>query len=396
MTMATTILVLVENESLPSDGRVWAECLVLREAGFDIVAICPQGRAWDREQLEYRDGVAIHRFPASYSSGSVLGYVEEYWHAFWHVWRLSRSLRNRHSFSVVHAANPPDFLLIAVWPLKRRSTRFIFDHHDLAPELYLTRFGRGRRLLYWVARALERFSFHLADVVIATNESYRSVATSRGRKSRENVFVVRNAPDLSMFRPTPPDPTLKRGKPHLITYVGNMAPQDGVDHAVRALAILRRRREDWQAVFAGSGDSAPEMRRLALELKLDDLVDFTGSLARDEVVRLLATSDVCLAPEPRTALNDASTMIKIGEYMAMERPIVAYDLTESRFTAGPAALYATDNDPGIFADRIDELLDDPERRAEMGKIGRARVEAALSWEHSARNLLAAYERVLQL
>jgi glycosyltransferase involved in cell wall biosynthesis len=392
--MDATILVLVENESLPADTRVWAECMVLREAGFEIVGVCPQGLEWDRDRFEYRDGIAIHRFPASYSSGSLLGYMAEYWYSFWHIWRLSRLLQRRHRFALVHAANPPDYLLMAVWPLKRKATRFIFDHHDLAPELYLSRFGGGRRVLYWLARALERVSFHLADVVIATNESYRSVAITRGRKRGEDVFVVRNAPDLSVFRPRPPDPSLKRGKAHLISYVGYMAPQDGVDHAVRALAILRRRRDDWRALFVGGGDSVPEIQRLVLQLGLDDLVEFTGFLRTKDVVRVLATSDVCLAPEPRTAINDASTMIKIAEYMAMERPVVAYDLTESRFTAGPAALYATDNDPAIFADCIDQLLGDPERRAEMGKIGRARIEETFSWDHSARNLLAAYERVL--
>jgi glycosyltransferase involved in cell wall biosynthesis len=395
VTTGTTILMLVQNESLPADTRVWAECMVLREAGFEIVGVCPQGREWDRAPFEYRDGIPIYRFPGSYSSGSTVGYLAEYWSSFWHVRRLSRLLRRRHRFSVVHAANPPDFLLVAAWPLKRTAARFIFDHHDLAPELYLTRFGGGRRVLYWLARVLERVSFHLADVVIATNESYRSVAITRGRKRGENVFVVRNAPNLSVFRSRPPDPSLKRGKVHLISYVGNMAPQDGVDHAVRALAILRTRREDWQALFVGGGDSVSEMKRLARQLGLADLVRFTGFLRKDDVVRILATSDVCLAPEPRTAINEASTMIKIAEYMAMERAIVAYDLTESRFTAGPAALYATDNDPALFADCIDQLLADPERRAEMGRIGRARVEETFSWDHSAQNLLAAYERLLR-
>jgi glycosyltransferase involved in cell wall biosynthesis len=396
MTRGATILMLVQNESLPADTRVWAECLVLREAGFEIIGVSPQGRAWDRDRFEYRDGIAIHRFPASYSSGSLVSYVVEYWHSFWHLFRLSRMLRRQHDFAAVHAANPPDFVLLAALPLKRKTTRFIFDHHDLAPELYLTRFGGGRRLLYWLARGLERVSFHVADVVIATNESYRSIAMNRGRKRGEDVFVVRNAPDLSLFRPGRPDPALKREKAHLITYVGNMAPQDGVDHAVRALAVLRQRRDDWHAVFVGGGDSATEIERLALQLGLHDLVEFTGFLGKPDVIRILSTSDVCLAPEPRTAINDASTMIKIAEYMAMERPIVAYDLTESCFTAGPAALYATDNDPAIFAGCIDQLLSDPERRAEMGRMGRARVEEAFSWDHSARNLLAAYDRVFQL
>ena len=388
------MLFLVENISVPSDMRVWPECLAITEAGFEVAVICPEGRGRDRGRFEVRDGIHIHRFPMPYAKGGPLSYLWEYAHAFWHTWRIGARISRPRSFAVVHAANPPDFLLAAVWPLKWRGTRFIFDQHDLVPELYLSRFGGKMGVLFWISRLFERLSFHLADVVIAPNDSYRDTALRRGAKAADDVFVVRNGPDTSLFRPVEPDTALKRGKRYLIVYVGMMGAQDGLDHAVRALAVLRRTRDDWHALFVGDGDAAADTRRLAHDLGLDDLVEFAGVLAQPDVVRVLSAGDVCLSPEPKSPLNDLSTFIKIAEYMAVERPLVAYDLRESRVTAGPAAAYAPPNDIDGFARCIDELLDDPERRAEMGRAGRARVLSALSWERSKSALLAAYERAL--
>jgi glycosyltransferase involved in cell wall biosynthesis len=390
----TSVLVLVENESVPADARVWAECRTLAQAGFDVVAACPQGKAWDRGSFERRDGIEIHRFPLRHAEG-LLGYAIEYASALAHLWRLARRLSHERTFAVVHAANPPDILLVAAWPLRRRGARLVFDQHDLVPELCLSRFGPGGRAVVPLARALERMAFALADVVISVNESHRGVAMTRGRKAPEDVFVVRNGPDLSVFRQQPPDPSLKRGKPHLIAYVGNMEPQDGVEHGVRALARLYARRQDWHAIFLGGGSELQRLRELAAELGLLDCIEFTGFAERPRVVRTLASSDVCLAPEPLTPYNDASTMIKIAEYMAMSRPIVAFDLKESRFSADGAAVYATPNEDQQFADAIADLLDDPQRREAMGRKGRERVEAHLAWPHSERALLGAYERVLR-
>jgi glycosyltransferase involved in cell wall biosynthesis len=389
------VLFIVENASVPTDTRVWSECLAVRDAGFEVVVISPQGTSRDLEPFEVRDGITIHRFPMPYARGGPLSFVSEYSVAFWRIWRTARQLARRRSFAVVHAANPPDFLLLAVWSLRRRGTRFIFDQHDLVPELYRSRFGGRAGLLYWLTRALERVSFSLADVVVSPNDSYRSIALERGGKESEDVFVVRNAPDTSVFRPGKPDPKLKRDAPYLLAYVGTMNAQDGLDHAIRALAVLKRSRTDWRAVFVGDGDAAADTRRLAQELELEQLVDFTGFLQRPEVLRVLSTADICLSPEPRSPLNDASTFIKVAEYMALERPVVAYDLTESRFTAGAAAAYADPNDIEGFASRIDELLDDPERRATMGRLGRERVISELSLARSQQALLAAYDRVLR-
>jgi glycosyltransferase involved in cell wall biosynthesis len=297
---------------------------------------------------------------------------------------------------VVHACNPPDLLLLAALPLKWRGSRFVFDHHDLVPELYLAKFDRGRDLLYRMTLLLERLSFRLADVVISTNESYRRVAVTRGRMSPSDVFVVRNGPDLDRFRSPRPrsrDRSLN-GKRHVIAYVGMMGPQDGVDHALRALAVLRGIRQDWSALFVGDGDELAKMRRLSEDLGLSDSVTFTGLIDHDDVVGVLDGADVCIAPEPSSPLNDVSTMIKVAEYMAMGKPIACYDLPETRFTADGAAHYARAGDVERLAGRLDRLLDDETIRARLGTTGRARAESVLAWEHSEPQLLAAYERAL--
>ncbi|HEY8777428.1 MAG TPA: glycosyltransferase family 4 protein [Gaiellaceae bacterium] len=387
------VLFVVENASVPTDTRVWSECLAIQEAGFDVTVISPEGTDRDTARFEVRDGIEIHRFRVPYAEGGPRGFAVEYSVAFWRLWRTARRLSRQQRFTVVHAANPPDLLLLAALPLKRKASRFIFDQHDLVPELYLSRFDGRRGLLYWLTRAMERASFSLADVVVSPNDSYRTVALRRGRKDSEDVFVVRNAPDTSVFERGQPDPGLKRGKPHLVAYVGTMNTQDGLDHAVRALAILRDKRTDWHAIFVGDGDAAGETKRLADEAGLGNMVHFTGFLSTPDVVAVLSTADICLSPEPRSPLNEASTFIKIAEYMAVECPVVAYDLRESRFTAGGAAVYAEPDDVEGFAALIDGLLDDPERRQAMGRVGRARILSDLSWQRSKLALVAAYDRV---
>jgi glycosyltransferase involved in cell wall biosynthesis len=388
------VLILVENLSVPADRRVWQECLALAAAGYDVSVICPAGADRDTQRFERRDGVDIHRFPLRPATGGPAGYLREYATAALRMRRLASRLAAVQPFDVVQACNPPDLLLLAVRKLKRRGARFVFDHHDLVPELYLSRFGRGRDLLYRGVCALEKLTFRLADVVISTNESYKQVAIGRGRKAPEDVFVVRNAPDPRRFAASVPDERLRRGKRFLLGYVGVIAPQDGVDHALRALARLRSRRDDWHAVFLGAGDALDAMRALASELGLADVVEFPGWAEDEQIVRLLSTADVCLAPDPRSPLNDRSTMIKVAEYMAMGRPLVAFDLPESIVTAGDAALFAPGNDEAAFAERIDALLDDPDLRSHLGRVGRERVEGHLAWRHSEAALLAAYEWVL--
>jgi len=395
------VLVINENESVPSDRRVWAISQTLIGAGYEVVVVCPQGdegerAGGERAAFEILDGVHIHRFPVRFASGGLSGYAGEYGAALWRTTRAVASVVRAAPIDVVHVCNPPDFMFLAATPALRRGARLVFDHHDLTPELFLTRFSTAPRLAHRMTLAAERIAMRAADTVLSSNDSYKRIAVTRGRKPRDSVFVVRNGPDTRRFKPTEPVNSLKHGRALLLAYVGVMAPQDGVDYALHALAELAASRTDWHATFAGEGEARPALEQLAIQLGIGDHVEFTGWLGDTAITRLLSTADVCLSPEPKSALNDVSTMVKLGEYLAMSRPIVAFDLTESRLAAQDAALYATPNEPSAFAACIDDLLSDPDRRRQMGALGRERVEQTLCWERSEEQLLAAYERTLAL
>ncbi|MFI5605894.1 glycosyltransferase family 4 protein [Amycolatopsis sp. NPDC051903] len=387
-------LILVENLSVPFDRRVWQECQTLRDAGWEVHVICPQGTKRDTEPEAVVDEVHIHRYPLKAATGGPAGYLQEYGSALWHTIRAARKVG---PVDVVHACNPPDLLFLVARRLKRQGAKFIFDQHDLVPELYLSRFDRGQDLLYRGVCALERSTYRAADVVIATNESYRQVALIRGGKRPEDVFVVRSAPVVERFHEVPVEPELKRGKPHLLCYLGVMGPQDGVDYALRALTSLRDEigRTDWHAVFVGAGDTFDDMVALSKELGLANQVEFTGRVSDADLLRYLSAADVCLSPDPLNPLNDVSTMNKVMEYMAMSKPIVSFELREARVSAGDAALYAPANDVTEFAKLVAVLLDDPQERARMGALGKARVSGPLAWENSQQALLAAYVRAIR-
>lgn len=389
------ILILVENLSVPFDRRVRQESEALVGAGHEVVVICPKGTKQDTEAEAVVNGVRILRYPLRAATGGPAGYVREYGLALWHTLRLALRVRREGPVDVVHACNPPDLLFLCALPLKARGAKFVFDHHDLVPELFESRFSGGSDVLRRVAVALERLTFGVADAVISTNESYRRVAIERGRMDPAKVTVVRSAPDLDRFERREPDPELFRGKKHLAAYLGVMGPQDGVDYALRALAHLRHEigRDDLHTIFMGGGDAFDEMVALSRELKLDDCVEFTGRVPDEFVQRCLSTADVCLSPDPKNPLNDVSTMNKVVEYMAMARPLVSFELVEARVSAGDAAVYAPANDEAAFAGLLHELLDDPDRRREMGELGRARVERELSWAVSRRHLLDFYARL---
>jgi glycosyltransferase involved in cell wall biosynthesis len=390
--MAGRVLILVENLSVPFDRRVWQESLALRDGGWDVSIICPQGKSRDTEAQAEVEGVKIYRYPLRAAITGPTGYVREYGSALWHTWRLIKTVG---PVDVLHACNPPDLFFILAKRLKRQGTQFVFDQHDLVPELYHSRFNRGEDFLWRLLCRLERATYRTADVVIATNESYRDVALSRGGKQSAEVFVVRSSPTVERFHQVPADESLKKGKPHLLCYLGVMGPQDGVDYALRALARLRDDlgRTDWHAAFIGGGDTFEAMVRLTDELALGDQVDFTNRISDEDLLRYLSTSDVCLSPDPMNPLNNVSTMNKVMEYMAMSKPIVSFDLKEARVSAGEAAVYAPANDELAFAALIAQLLDDPEARARMGEIGRARVAGPLSWDVSRSALIGAYEAV---
>ncbi len=393
---APHVLILVENLSVPFDRRVWQESRALTEAGFRVTVICPAGANRDVEPDVTTDGVRILRYPLRPAVGGPVGYLREYSAALWHTTRLALQVRREGRVDVVQACNPPDLFFLVALLLRPFGARFVFDHHDLVPELFLSRFPGGRPLLHKLTRMVERLTFASADAVISTNDSYRQVALTRGKMSPDRVAVVRSAPDLSRFIQREPDDSLRQGKRYLLAYIGVMGPQDGVDYALRAVKHLRDDcgRNDFHAIFMGSGDVYDEMVELSRQLGIDDVVEFPGRVPDEFVQRCLSTADVCLAPDPMNPLNDVSTMNKIVEYMAMARPLVSFDLAEARVSAGEAAVYVPGNDERAFATAIDDLLDRPEQRKQMGEIGRERVQRDLSWDVSRRNLVAFYRSFL--
>jgi glycosyltransferase involved in cell wall biosynthesis len=393
------VLILVENLPVPLDRRVWLEATTLTQAGYAVSVICPTGRGWDA-RFEEIDGVHIWRYPAPPEAhAGALAYAREWGTALWHMARLSFRVRRARGFDVIQGCNPPDLLWLVALIWRPFGVRYVFDHHDVCPELYEAKFGR-RGPLHAVMRLWERLSFAMARVSIATNESFRAVALGRGRMDPADVFVVRSAPRVEAFRPGPGDPALRKGAGTVMGYVGVIGQQEGMDllvaaaeHLVRVLGAADPRMADVHFVIAGFGPHLPAVQADVAARGLGGHFTFTGPLYGPALVEALNACDIGVAPDPRNPMNDISTMNKVMEYMALEKPVVQFDLTEGRASAGEAALYAAANDATDFAAKLAALIADPALRAEMGRRGRARVLAALSWDHSAPHLLAAYDRV---
>jgi glycosyltransferase involved in cell wall biosynthesis len=390
------VLILVQNLPVPLDRRVWLECQTLVAAGYRVSVICPKGPGDpDREVL---DGVRLLKYrPAPVAEGTA-GFMRECSVALAHTARLMRQLWREDHFDVIQACNPPDTFFLLARRYRERGVKFVFDHHDLCPEIYRSRFGRDDGLALNLLLLLERATFATADHVISTNETYRAVAVHRGRKPSRQTTVVRSGPDPQAMRPGPPEPALRRGRDHLCCYLGVMGHQDGVDTVIRAAHELvhRQGRDDVTFALLGFGDTLEDLQALTVELGLTDHVTFTGRADLEMIRRYLSTATVGLSPDPPGPFNDASTMNKTIEYMSFGLPVVAFDLPETRVSAGPAALYANGADPVAFANALGQLLDDPLRRAAMGSEGRRRVEASLGWPHQAAMYRGVYDELLGL
>lgn len=386
------VLMLLENNPYPNDRRVLMEAKALVTAGYQVSVICPMGpgQPW-REMVE---GVKVYRYPAPSYGNSFLAYLWEYSYSMVATFVISLFVFLHDNFHVVHAHNPPDtFFFIAAF-YKLLGKRFVFDHHDLAPEMYRARLGGGgHQLVYRALVLLEKLSCRLADHVIATNQSYKTVEMQRGNVPEDRITVVRNGPDLNAVKSTVPDPLLRQKKKTIIVYVGVMGFQDGVDYLLRALHHLVEDvgRTDFFCVLVGTGAAIPHLKMLAERLGLAEYVGFAGWVPHGDVARYICAADICVAPEPSNSYNDRSTTIKMMEYMAFSKPIVAFDLPEHRVTAKNAALYARPNEELHLAQRITLLMDDPKRREKLGRIGKARVEKELAWQYQIRNLLEAYQ-----
>jgi glycosyltransferase involved in cell wall biosynthesis len=386
------VLIIVENLPLPFDRRVWQEARTLRAAGYTVSIICPKGPGCERSYEEL-DGIAIYRHSMPFEASGALGYLGEYTWALLAEFFLSlRVLFFGRGFDVIQACNPPDTIFLIGAFYKLFGKKFIFDHHDINPELYVAKFNR-KDFFYRLLLALERWTFKTADVCIATNDSYRRIAIERGGVSPSRVFVVRSGPDLSRLKILPADPALKRGRRYLVGYVGVMGRQEGIDGLLTAVRHIVHTvgRRDIHFGLVGGGTSLSEAKALAKELQVDEFVTFTGRVPDAELLAMLNTADICVNPDVANDMNDKSTMNKIMEYMALGKPVVQYDLTEGRVSAQDASLYAAKNDPIDLANKMLTLLDDEPLRLRMGEIGRERVRTVLAWEHEVPRLLAAYE-----
>jgi glycosyltransferase involved in cell wall biosynthesis len=390
------VLFIVENLPSPFDRRVWQEATTLHEHGYEVTIICPTGKGYEKKR-EVIDGIHILRHDLPLDAKGAAGYALEYSAAlFWEFVLAWRVFLTR-GFDAIHACNPPDniFLVGGFFKLLFRK-KFLFDHHDINPELYEAKFGR-RDFFYRVMLAWERWTFRTADVSIATNESYRRIAIERGKMDPEKVFVVRSGPSLERLKIIPPVPELKQGRDYLVGYVGVMGAQEGLDLLLQAVRhiVHEKGRTDVHFGLVGGGPELDDLKRMAAELEVADHVTFTGRAPDRTLLEMLNTADVCVNPDTFNEMNDKSTMNKIVEYMALGKPIVQFDLTEGRFSAQEASLYAKRNDPEDMAEKILELLADPEKRARMGAFGRRRVEEELSWDHEVPRLLAAYDALFR-
>lgn len=391
--MKKKVLIIVENAPVPFDPRVWKEASSLRENGYGVTVLCPRDKGFERGH-EVIDDIQIYRHPMLEEGNSPFGYIREYACAlFWEV-LYSWWIYFRHGFDVIQGCNPPDDIFLIALPFKLLGVKYIFDHHDVNPELYLSKYGR-QGFLYRLLVLAEKLTFRFSDVAISTNQSYADLAVSRGGLDPRNVFVVRNGPDSKKFKAVGPKPALKYNKPYLVGYVGTMSIQEGLDILLEvALHIKKMGRSDVHFTCVGGGPGLVGLRQMVQDLDLGDMVNFTGRIPEGQLLDILSTADVCVNPDKPCEMNNISTMIKIMEYMALGKPIVQFDLKEGRFSAREASLYADNNNQvADFAAKILWLLDHPEVRKTMGEFGRDRIEKELAWEYSVENLLAAYQRV---
>ena len=387
------VLIIVENLPVPFDTRVWQEATTLAANGYTVSVICPKGKGYDKE-YEKLDGVNIYRHDLPAEGNGAVGYAREYFTALKEEYRLARKVYREVGFDVIHGCNPPDDIYMVALPFRRKGVDYVFDHHDICPELFEAKFGKKTGLLYKSQLWLERQTYRHCTFAFVTNESYKKIAIERGGMDPEKVWVLRSGPRLERLKIQPPKPEIKRERKYMVGYLGVIGQQEGIEYLLKAAKYLRDEmgRDDIFWGIVGGGPHLAQLRKQCSEMGLDDIVEFTGRVSDEKLLDYLNTADVCVNSDEYNEMNDKSTMNKILEYMALGKPIVQFDLTEGRHSAEGASLYARPNDAADLARKVAELLDDPEKRAEMSAIGRDRIVNKLSWEYTSKALLAAYDK----
>lgn len=407
---AGKILMIVENP-YPQDTRVRNEANKLYRAGYKVSVVAKKYP--NQSPFEDVSGVKVYRVPwfevfkkstesksiftkFFYKVATKVGYIIEYFYFTFAAFITSIIVLLKEGFDVVHLHNPPNTLFVIGLFYRLLGKKFVFDHHDLSPELFLSRYKTNGGIIHKVLLLEEKLCLRSANIVIATNESYKEIDIVRGKKRPEDIFIVRNGPDLNLFKEVEPDKELKQSGKTILVYIGVMGPQDGVDYLLRSLHLLVNHfnRKDFYCVIIGPGDSLEDLKRLREELELQEYCRFTGKIPFEDLLRYLSSADICVDPNPSNPLNDYSTWIKVMEYMSLGKPIVSYNLKETRFSAQQAALYATPNNEKEFAEKIIQLMDNSDLRKEMGMFGKQRVQNELAWEIVSENLLDAYRKLL--
>lgn len=385
------ILIIVENLPVPFDTRVWQEATTLVENGYTVSVICPKGKGYEKEE-EVLAGVHIYRHDLKTEGSGFVGYVKEYGSALYHEIRLAKKIYKEIGFDVIHGCNPPDDIYMVAKHFRKYGVRYVFDHHDICPELFEAKFGK-RGLLYKSQLWLERQTYRHAAFAFVTNESYKKIAIERGGMAPAKVYVLRSGPKLERLRIQEPKPELKKGRKYMVGYLGVIGKQEGIPYLLEAARYIRNElhRDDICYGIVGGGTSLEELKTLSVSMGIDDIVTFTGRAPDDVMLDYLNTADICVNPDEYNPMNDKSTMNKVLEYMALGKPIVQFDLTEGKYSAKEASVYANPNDAVDMGKKIVELLDNPQKRQEMSAYGRKRIVEELSWEHTSKALLAGYE-----
>lgn len=386
------ILIIVENLPVPFDRRVWQEANTLKENGAKVSIICPKMKGYVKS-YEVLNDIEIYRHPLPLEASGAWGYFIEYFTAFFWEFILSWKIFFKKRFHVIHGCNPPDLIFLVAIFFKIFGVKYVFDHHDINPELYIAKYEK-KGFFYKMLLVAERLTFKIANYSIATNESYKEIAIRRGKMKPEKVQVVRSGPKLDRLTLGAGNDSYKKGKKYLIGYVGVIGEQEGIDLMLESMSLILSKREDVQLAIIGGGTEVENLKKMADKMKISPFVDFYGRVDDKTMVDILNTADVCVNPDKPTVMNDLSTMNKIMEYMALKKPIVQYDLKEGRFSAQEASLYATNTSPADFAEKVLWLIDNPQERTRMGEYGYARVLNQLSWEFESKKLVDFYNKVL--